>query len=123
MAFHDDDAALGDMICFGVRRKVEADVTIVGHPEIFIDDGTTHVRVAADDAIVEDDGIFHHGACQHAHAASQYRVSHHTTGDDRAAGDDRIEDFPGASFIIVNQFGGRVEITGRAQRPLAVVQV
>src|SRR6185312_1071900 len=103
--------------------EVIADRGIRRHLYVLIEDGAANLRSAADVAVVEDDGILDERTGMYAHASSQHRIAHPSAGEDRSAGDDRVDGLAAALVLIEGELRGRVGIAVGPQRPLAVIEI
>jgi|CZKS01.1.fsa_nt_gi hypothetical protein len=73
MAFHHDDAGVGDVIEFAVAIQVVTDYGIGGDAHVLIQNRAANAGVAADVAVIENDGIFDKGVRMDADATANYR--------------------------------------------------
>src|SRR5439155_14041372 len=99
-----DNAGIGDMpSARAVGIEVVADQGTFRNTDVLIQDGAAYLGMAADIAVVHDDGAVHDGTGVHADAASENRLAHHTAGENASARYDAVEGLPAAIRLIEDE--------------------
>src|SRR5690348_3106187 len=106
-----------------VALQIVADYGIVRYANILVENRVPNFGAASDVTIVQDYAILHERARVHPDAAPEYRVAHRSSGENAAAGDDRVDRLPAPVFLVESKFRRRVGIAGGSHGPFAVVQI
>ena len=101
--------------------QVVADLGILRHADVLVENGPPQFRAPADIAVVQDHALIDYRAGMHAHAARQNGGTHHPAREKTAAGDDTVDGLPAAVGVVKSELGRRIGIAGAAQGPLRVV--
>ena len=112
------------MVELAVALEIVADRGIRRYANVLVENRAADARAAADVAVVENNRVFDVGVGVDPHAASDHR----SRGPSRRTGSSPPETmessaWPAAAVVIEDEFGRGVEVAGRAQRPLAVVEI
>src|SRR5271165_240910 len=104
-----------------VGLHVVADLGVFGKADVAIDDGALDAGVAPHVHVIVDDRVGHFAVAVHAHVIAHYAVLHTPAGENRAAGDDRVDAHAHAVRIGKDEFCGRILVLPAAQGPLLII--
>src|SRR5213075_2263907 len=90
-----DDARIGYVpSARAIGVEVVTDASALRKTYVLIQDGAPHFGMAANVAVIHDDGAFHQRTGVHADTASKNRVAHDAAGKNASARDDAVESLP-----------------------------